>query len=383
MIRHKNLKHVNLTVFWDLGIGMQTFADNGSLSRELAVYKLLAGHLNSINFVTYIVADKNLNREVTPIKLLPLHWHPLLKNSLLTIPELLLRYGPDIKVSDVFKTNQTLGCESALWISKKFNKPLIARSGYLLSEFLIKRGRNQETVDRALALEKKLYTQADLGVITSNRQRDYLLLTHNLVANKMSVIPNYVDTDLFKPNPGIKKFDLVYVGRGTNQKNLANFFNALVLIKNSGNNLKVLMVGSCQQNTILHNIQTENQLDISWKMKINHEKLPEWINQAKVFILPSLFEGHPKALLEAMSCGLPCIGTNVPGIEDEIINRQTGYLSAPDSQSLADTIMMTLDYRQDATKVGNNARKYIVDHYDIHKIVEQELAIIERVTNHV
>jgi glycosyltransferase involved in cell wall biosynthesis len=84
-----------------------------------------------------------------------------------------------------------------------------------------------------------------------------------------------------------------------------------------------------------------------------------------------------------MSCGLPCIGTNVPGIEDEIINRQTGYLSAPDSQSLADTIMMTLDYRQDATKVGNNARKYIVDHYDIHKIVEQELAIIERVTNHV
>ena len=63
-----------------------------------------------------------------------------------------------------------------------------------------------------------------------------------------------------------------------------------------------------------------------------------------VFILPSYYEGHPKVLLEAMSCGLPCIGTNVRGIREDVEHMKTGYLCETDHNSIADGLFELTDY---------------------------------------
>jgi glycosyltransferase involved in cell wall biosynthesis len=51
-----------------------------------------------------------------------------------------------------------------------------------------------------------------------------------------------------------------------------------------------------------------------------------WLAAADVFVLPSLFEGMPGALIEAMAAGLPCVATDIPGNRDLVIDRETGLL---------------------------------------------------------
>ena len=52
--------------------------------------------------------------------------------------------------------------------------------------------------------------------------------------------------------------------------------------------------------------------------RLNHDKVFDWLESIDVYVQPSLTEGLPRAMIEAMSCGLPCMGTNIGGIPELI-----------------------------------------------------------------
>src|SRR3972149_402807 len=60
---------------------------------------------------------------------------------------------------------------------------------------------------------------------------------------------------------------------------------------------------------------------------ISNEELPPVLNRYRFFALPSVREGMPKALIEAMACGLVCIGTDVEGINEIIRDGENGFLA--------------------------------------------------------
>jgi glycosyltransferase involved in cell wall biosynthesis len=70
----------------------------------------------------------------------------------------------------------------------------------------------------------------------------------------------------------------------------------------------------------------------------SNQLLPDELNVSEIFILPSLYEGNPKALIEAMACGKPVIGTKVTGIKELILHGETGLLCDPDIDSIRETI---------------------------------------------
>ena len=141
------------------------------------------------------------------------------------------------------------------------------------------------------------------------------------------------------------------------------------------------MVGRCSQDAEIKKIIREYDLDISLKDITPNFNLPQILNQAKVFILPSYYEGHPKTLLEAMSCALPCIGTDVNGIKQDIQHMETGYLCDTNHKSIADAIETVLSDKELQEKLGKNAREYVVEKYAIDKILPMELTVIEEVMN--
>ena len=105
------------------------------------------------------------------------------------------------------------------------------------------------------------------------------------------------------------------------------------------------------------------------------------MQKSDIFVLPSFYEGHPKALLEAMSSGLPCVGTNVRGIREEIKHGETGYLCGTESEEIAEGIADLLESEHLRTTLGAKARKHAVDNYSLDRVLTIELEVFRKARN--
>lgn len=377
-MENNKLQETNLTLFFTGNVSLKTWAEVGNLEREIELYKRLSEKLKDINMVTYGgKGDRVYLKSLGGINLLSTTWH---NSSRLTILHLLLKYLPQIYKSSILKTNQIPGSEIPIWIKKYFNKKLIVRCGYLHSYFIKNQSKDQKIINQAVQLEKEAFSCADMGIVTSSWQRDTIIKQYNIKPEKIRVIPNYVVTNLFKPHPEIeKKYDLIFVGRNGSQKNLENLMKAMRYIKTKGKIISLLMVGGCSSDNEIKELTNQYKLDVTFKGNMPNYDLPYMLNQSKVFILPSHYEGHPKVLLEAMSCGLSCIGSDVTGIKEDIEHMKTGYLFKTDYKNIANAIETVLSDDSLQKKIGNNAREYILKNYSIDKIFKMELEVIQEV----
>ncbi|MCK4735347.1 MAG: glycosyltransferase family 4 protein [Methanophagales archaeon] len=377
-MKTKTLADITLTLFFTGGISLKTWSDVGNLNRELELYNQLAQDLKAVNIVSYgEKRDREYAKHLGAINLLSTTWH---NSPTRTILHLLSKHLAQIYGSDILKTNQIPGSEIPIWLKKHMGKKLIVRCGYLHSYFIKKQSRDQKTINDAIRLEKNAFSYADMGIVTTSWQRELVIKLYAIDPAKITVIPNYVVTDAFKPDPETKKeYDLIFVGRAGRQKNLGNLLKAIHYLKTKNRVLSLLMVGGCCNDTDIKELVNQYALNVTFKGNIPNFNLPHIINQAKAFILPSYYEGHPKVLLEAMSCGIPCIGSDVTGIREDIDHMKTGYLCETDYKSIATAIDTVLSDDSLQRTMGKNAREHILKKYSIDKIVKLELEVIQAV----
>ncbi len=102
------------------------------------------------------------------------------------------------------------------------------------------------------------------------------------------------------------------------------------------------------------------------------------ISMCDVIVQPSLFEGLPRVLVEAMYLGKPVVGTDVDGIREIIEHEKTGLLiPSKDARSLADAIIQLLDNESLANELGRNANKFIKSNYNA-RIMAQQTELLYR-----
>ena len=90
-----------------------------------------------------------------------------------------------------------------------------------------------------------------------------------------------------------------------------------------------------------------------------HDKIPLWTNASDVFVLPSLSEGNPTVMFEALGCGKPFVGTRVGGIPEIIINEKLGVLVEPKNvDGLAKAILKALDKEWNKEYILNYAEQF-------------------------
>jgi glycosyltransferase involved in cell wall biosynthesis len=289
-------------------------------------------------------------------------------------------HAPGLQRSDVIKTNQLNGVQVAVRAARLWRKPLIARCGYMWSEFV---ARHQDAaldtitpaVQRARAVEDDSFRRATRIVVTTDAMADAVKQRVPSAATKTAIVPNYVATDHFAPFHGQPtSVDILFVGRLAAQKNLAALLEAIVPL-----DLRLMIIGSGSLSEPLQQRFASIAPRIQWHPNVPNHELPRYMNAAHIFVLPSHYEGHPKALIEAMSCGLPVIGTDVPGIRELIRHGETGYLcgTAPeDIRAAIQTVLADADLR---STLGKNARRYVLEHFALDQIAEQELALLREV----
>jgi glycosyltransferase involved in cell wall biosynthesis len=88
-----------------------------------------------------------------------------------------------------------------------------------------------------------------------------------------------------------------------------------------------------------------------------HDKIAEWLRSFDVFVLPSISEGCPNILMEALACGVPCIATRTGANEDLIEDRVSGLIVPwGDSAALADALVELLGNNDLRQKLGSAGR---------------------------
>lgn len=107
--------------------------------------------------------------------------------------------------------------------------------------------------------------------------------------------------------------------------------------------------------------------------------VPDILAQASIACLPSYREGLPKALLEAMAAGLPCVTTDVPGCREAVRHGDNGLLvPARDPRALADALSILLGDQGMQKRMGERGRERIDTEFSSALVVEQTLALYEQ-----
>ena len=220
-------------------------------------------------------------------------------------------------------------------------------------------------------MEASVFRSADRVVVTTPAMRQTIIERYKVEPDRIRIIPNYVETERFKPSPDNRQPNLLcFVGRLHEEKNISALLDA---IRGLDVELHIIGGGSLQKQLIAK--AQGVQAKVRFLGNVPNAELPEYLNRSSLFILPSHIEHHPKALLEAMSCGLPVIGTNVPGIREVIRHRDTGYLCNTPPEDIRAAIREVLGDPGLCIQMGTNARNFIVESCALKKVKEMELML--------
>lgn len=229
-----------------------------------------------------------------------------------------------------------------------------------------------------------LYGAARYIVPNSVSQGEYIRTNHRRLASKLRVITNSLDTERFSPADSKcgDTFRLLGVGRVTPQKNLLRYIDAIAELRRRGLSIEVRWVGnqadreymaSCRERIAKHNLQ-----DIFTFATPTADIVCEYRN-ATAFCLPSIYEGYPNVLCEAMSCGLPVACSRVcdnPYIAKEGVN---GTLFDPyDINDIADGIARLYDMCSSSyDRITKENRQQIVANNSNEEFLARYKALIE------
>jgi glycosyltransferase involved in cell wall biosynthesis len=261
----------------------------------------------------------------------------------------------------------------ALEAAKFFWKPLVARCGYMWSKNAEREyGHDSSPAVEARRVEGKVFAEACRVVVTTDAMKRDIVARIPAAASKVSVIPNYVDTELFRPADRPRdRTMLLFVGRIAREKNLESLLEAVRTL-----DVKLTLIGEGRLRPELQARFGELGGRIAWEGNVPNSILPQYLNSAGLFVLPSLYEGHPKVLIEAMACATPALGADAPGIRELIRHGITGYLCGTDAASIRAAVIELLAQPELCETLGKNARRFVKQHYCLNRIAEMESALL-------
>ena len=220
-------------------------------------------------------------------------------------------------------------------------------------------------------------------VAVSAEIKESLISTYKTSTDKISIIINGIDTEKFTnvisdQSPfqewqiPTNKIIIGSVGRLVTIKNYKYLLRSFVKLQKQIDGLHLVFIGDGPE---LENLQNEARAsDIVGNVTflgMRHD-IFRFLPFIDVFVLPSVTEGTSISLLEAQSCGVPAVVTNVGGNPDIIKNGVNGFVvPVGDVDSLAlkiETIVTDLSFR---SKLSHNARRLVLEKYDIKGMVKQ------------
>ena len=196
--------------------------------------------------------------------------------------------------------------------------------------------------------------------------------------NRLTVIPNGVDTKRFSPIERAPQPErVIFVGRLVFNKGPQFLLEAAPRVLASFPETRFSFVGDGPMRDDLETRARELAIDHAVDFLGHREDVEEHLATSTVFVRPSLLEGFSLTILEAMSCGLPVIATPAGGTAEVLEDGTNGYLVQPrDVSALAETIVRVLVDPRGAVAMGR-AGRLVATRYDWDSTARQMATTFE------
>jgi len=362
-----------------LGGGIRALAGTGQQSRLLDGYfRPYLGAFDGLDYFSYLpeslaeFTDDPALRERVRVLAPP---GPMARGRrAVQIP---FAHAAEMRRCAALRVFQITGVIPALIARRRFGIPYVTTYGFWYGQL------SQPGPKRVLkGIVERLGLKHAAAVITTTPD---LAARASRLARRVELIPNGVDTTLFRPAPGRPATGptrILYVGRLSAEKNLAAVVTAAAVVGVAGSEWPVTltMVGSGPLRDDLEAQARRLGVALELPGVVDQRQLPDVYGAADIFVLASFTEGHPKVLLEAMACGVPCVASDCVGNRSLVTDGRTGLLFDPhDAKDLADRLGRLIKDPALGRRLADTARAEIVARYDLRALVEREIALVRQV----
>ncbi len=295
--------------------------------------------------------------------------------AILSLAHLIRKIRPNLIFSTLIKVDEAVNF--AVKLAGDSTKIVLRSSNFLSKKLKV------EPFYTAL-LCRWSYKHGDRIIATTREMRDDLHCKLNLPLGKIKVIPNPIDLEMIRnlskepvrnswsKENSIRNYKLIItMGRLTEQKGFPYLLKAFKEVRDKLQ-ARLVILGQGKRKSDLESLSENLEIDKEVKFlgfQINPYK---YIANSDLFVMSSLWEGFPNAIIEAMGCGTPVVSTDCPSGPKEIIaNGKSGLLVPPkDYQALASGILQVLTNKKLAGKLAKSGLERVKD-FEVKRIIKK------------
>jgi len=279
-------------------------------------------------------------------------------------------------------------------------KGILAACGKFIPSIIDMAGTKQR-ITRSVSIFRQnlIWRRADAIIAVSRSIRDELEGLYGIPKERIHVAPNGVDPRTFCPRQSrvtiLRRLGLsprshmiLYLGGYRPVKGPNFLIEAARKISERLKDVKIVFMGNPKHPLEKHFVKST--LSLIKRLEVNravcitknipHHQMPEYYSAADAVVVPSVYEGFPKVVLEAMACGIPVVASAVGGITEIINKGETGILVKPgDPNELADAIIRIVSYPDLREKLGLNARKMVKERFTWTHAAKRIIAIYQEI----
>jgi glycosyltransferase involved in cell wall biosynthesis len=302
-----------------------------------------------------------------------------LTREILQVVRLYLSERPDI-VHHVALRPVLVGGVAARLVGIKNVVSALAGMGFLFTD-----NRHDSFISKSLKCILPLLVGRGRAIV-QNSEDATLLTKCSVPQEKIRLVPGSgVNTEEYQPQLKESESPVVMMAsRLLLDKGVLEFVEAARIVNRRQKVARFVLVGEPDHDNpaSVHVAQIQQWVvDGAVEAWGRQEKMSEILPQATIFCLPSSYrEGMPKALLEAMACGLPCITTNAPGCRDAVRHEDNGLLvPIKDAKALAEAIIRLLQNPDERLRMGARGRERAEKEFNQEIIIQQTLDVYREI----
>lgn len=196
-----------------------------------------------------------------------------------------------------------------------------------------------------------------LPVAISPTIQDSISEYYNIPKTTIPMIYNGIELEKCIPKKMYNREckEILHIGRFSEQKNHEMLINSVSKILKKHKNIKLIL---CGEGELKKSIEDEViKMGIASQVIFRGliDNVFQVLNEADIFVLPSLYEGFPITIIEALGTGVPIIATDVGGVGDIIKNEENGVLCKVDADDLEKKIEMCIEDFDLRQRIGMRA----------------------------